>query len=257
MLSGGDAVSTADFWLRSTVAFSTEASSGEVFAIITGHRLLLSRWVDCRMFQAHDPLTATWRGDTMRRRAILSAPDCGEHFWLLALAVMMSGCFTGLPSSPGLRPSTQAVMSQVAETTLSSGWRVDCVADEIRATRRCFAGTFGTPDYGGSKSIPFQVVVYESSTGEQHGPVVEPGFNTWPGQNPTVRVDQNPPITDMGSRRLIEELETGSAAKAEYWVWPEGSRRMAVDLTGFSEAFQLLMSKVNAGGPQNTTAPVR
>jgi len=73
---------------------------------------------------------------------------------------------------------------------------------------------------------------------------VQPGFNTFPGKVPIVRVDSNPPIFDMHAPELIEQLKKGTIVRAEYYVWPSGAERMTLDPAGFAEAYDLLLQKV-------------
>lgn len=151
-----------------------------------------------------------------------------------------------------LNPSSSAVAQ-------ASGWRVDCLVDDIKATKECFAGTFGMLDYGpdvvfrgdASDARPFRILFFGPENGPLAGPFLFPGLQTWPGSEhpPTVRIDSNDPITDMQSPALFSEMESGSVAKAEYWVWPSGPERMTVDLTGYRQAYQLLLSKIGRTGP--------
>ncbi len=165
---------------------------------------------------------------------------------ILSLAVLLIGCAPEMTPTSSLPPSAQEAIQHVAETTLASGWRVDCLADDVKATRECFAGTFGSPSYGGDPHIPFRIV-FRSFTpnGPMIGPILEPGYQTWPGDDrpPTIRIDSNNPIENMQDPDLFREMDTGVLAKAEYWVWPTGPERMSVNLNGFHEAYQLLLAK--------------
>lgn len=155
------------------------------------------------------------------------------------LLVALTACATTHTSQ--VDREIAATLAQVRQTTLPSGWRVDCLTDEVHAIRTCFAGNFGTALGGTSASIPFRVVFVDAV-----GPEVQPGFSTYPGRTPTVRVDSNPPVYDMRSADLINQMKHGSIARAEYHVWPTGAARMTLDLTGFAEALDSLLARVRA-----------
>jgi hypothetical protein len=112
--------------------------------------------------------------------------------------------------------------------------------DEVHGTRQCYAATFGSNPWSTAPNVPFRVVFMN-----REGPVVQPGFNTFPGRTPTVRVDDNDPIYDMRDPKLIEQLKTGRIVRAEYHVWPSGAERMTLDPSGFAEAYALLLQKVD------------
>lgn len=122
-------------------------------------------------------------------------------------------------------------------TTLASGWRVDCNEDHFTNSKRCFAGTFGSAP-GFDRSIPFQVY-FENG----RGPAIMPGFNTYPGRTATIRVDSGAIRSANAAQAVINDLRSGSIAYVVYHSWPEGEKRMTVDLTGFTEAYDLLLSK--------------
>jgi hypothetical protein len=161
-----------------------------------------------------------------------------------ALAVLLTGCAqqTQVPDS------MQSAKQRVADTTLPSGWRVDCNVDDTNATKECFAGTFGITAYKGAlNGPPFRIVFRGPENGPLlQGPFVEPGFQDWPGDEytPTVRIDNNEPIHDNPA--LFREMDTGVLAKVEYWVWPTGPERMSVNLAGFHEAYKLLLTKAGS-----------
>lgn len=97
------------------------------------------------------------------------------------------------------------------------------------------------------KSIPFQVKYINNL-----GPLFMVGFNTYPGREPTVKIDGNQPITinkygyaGSNAEELIFLLENGSILRGEYHSWPQGAKRMYVELEGFSMAYQKLMELVN------------
>ncbi len=169
-----------------------------------------------------------------------------------ALAVLLTGC----AQQKQMPDSMQSAMQRVADTTLPSGWRVDCNVDDINATKECFAVTSGISAYEALSSPPFRIVFRGPENGPLlQGPFVEPGFQDWPGDEytPTVRIDNNEPIHDMYNPALFREMDTGVLAKVEYWVWPTGPERMSVNLAGFHEAYKLLLIK--AGSPQPAISP--
>ena len=135
--------------------------------------------------------------------------------------------------------SAGCVSSTDAPTVSRSSWRVDCSTDQVTAERRCFAGTFGTPQ------APFQVY-YNGS----RGPFVMAGFNTFPGRNALVRFDSDStPFTvpdDAGvsairpAPQIVQRMMTASTAHVRYNSWPNGGRTMTVDVTGFPEAWSRL-----------------
>lgn len=147
--------------------------------------------------------------------------------------------------------------SQVPEwyqlAKVNDNWNVNCTVDPVTTSRRCFASTFGQMmghdgrPYG-EKSIPFQVYFFDTL-----GPFVMVGWHTYPGRYPIVRVDDNTPITvrdDGGVSTLepepflVEQLRLGKVARAQFHSWPEGCRNMFIDLAGFEEAWQRLVSYV-------------
>jgi hypothetical protein len=104
----------------------------------------------------------------------------------------------------------------------------------------------------GDKGIPFQVSFYDST-----GPYLMVGHHTYPGRRPQLRIDDDEAVLiddDAGVSRagthpeLIDRLRHASVVRARYHVWPEGSRDMIVDVTGFDEAWSRLQELV-AGAP--------
>jgi len=127
-------------------------------------------------------------------------------------------------------PTSQAVYRRAIDTTLPSGWRVDCNYDQFKAENRCFAATF-------SDDAPFQVVYINDS-----GPTLFTPHN-YPGRRGTVRVDDGPVRFFEDATNIVNDMKVGQKAFVVYHVWPEGERNMIVDITGFSQAFALLQQK--------------
>lgn len=129
--------------------------------------------------------------------------------------------------------STGNLSAKVAESTLASGWRVDCTGDQFKAQRTCFAGTFGDT----RATLKFFQIGYVNGAG--------PGLfvpHDFPGRTPTVRVDNGPVLSDPAA--IVEALKAGTTAYVVFHVWPTGEERMTVDVRGFSEAYALLLTKL-------------
>lgn len=139
---------------------------------------------------------------------------------IIALALALSGC-----AAPALK----------GESSIS-GWSVKCSADKALAQSQCHMAKF-------DDGVPF-ILRYRITSEGVSGPVVEPGYNTFPGRDPTVRVDQHMPVSDMRSAKLIDQMRTGTTAVATYHVWPGGRRTMSVDLAGFEAALADLQRQV-------------
>lgn len=127
-------------------------------------------------------------------------------------------------------PSGNAIIQNAKQTTLSSGWRVDCNYNQFKAENRCFAATF-------SGSSPFQIVFINQS-----GPTIFTP-HTFPGRRGTVRVDNGKVRFFEDAVGIVNDMKVGEKAFVVYHVWPEGERKMIVDITGFSEAYELLLKK--------------
>jgi hypothetical protein len=156
-----------------------------------------------------------------------------------------------------------------ARRRVNENWSVDCTVDQVTGTRRCFAATFGQAmDHEGkgygARNIPFQIYYLLPAPGSQpppppppgvasqenlNGPFVLVGFHSYPGMKPTVRVDDNAPLTVRDSaggeargrdQELVEQLLIGTVARARYYIWPDGPKDMIVDLTGIKEAWERL-----------------
>jgi hypothetical protein len=167
----------------------------------------------------------------------------------IAIALAMGGC-AQTPMEAAIAKSkveSAEILRRDQLTHVNANWRVDCVTDPVKATKDCFAGTFGqamTHDgvgYGG-KDMPFQVRYLNGQ-----GPVIVVGWNSYPGKTPTIRVDESPPIRVSGSAEpdVIKQLLTGSTVRGEYYAWPSASpKRIIVDLAGFGEAWTALQAKL-------------
>lgn len=143
-----------------------------------------------------------------------------------------------------------ALMEQQRSTRyVNSNWYVDCAVDAVSAVRRCYASTFGKSlghdgEPYGSNIIPFKVVYVDKS-----GPYVEVGVHDFPGRTPTVRIDDNKPVSvqDYGGVQapspdplLVQQMLSGRVTRATYHVWPKGPEQMYVDISGFDQAWQRL-----------------
>lgn len=150
---------------------------------------------------------------------------------VLAATLMLTGC--------AATQALEATAKRQAETTLPSGWRVDCVDDQHLAQRRCYAATF-------VDDVPFQVFYLNGA-----GPALMPGWHTYPGRHATVRVDNGPVLTvpTGTAKAIVAALGEGQTAYITYHEWPKGERRMALDLSGFNEAHHLLLEKMAAPLP--------
>jgi hypothetical protein len=146
----------------------------------------------------------------------------------LAMAAMLAGC-----SSSG-----NAIKARIDATTLShavgeEGWRVDCLTDHHKAETRCFAGSFDQDGRGA-----FQMVYLNGK-----GPILYTP-NDFPGRVATVRVDNGPVIPETNARGIVEALKVGKVAYVIYHRWPSGEEKMTVDVRGFAEAYQVLLTKL-------------
>lgn len=152
-----------------------------------------------------------------------------SRFVGLFLALFASSC-----AQPGINRELQ---QQVRDTTLQSGWRVDCTYDRFKDVNRCFAGIFGEAP----NTAPLQVFYLN-----QRGPFIMAGRHDFPGRTPTVRVDEKKPMPTTDAKGIIEALKSGSTAYVVYHVWPKGERRSVVKISGFPEAYDLLQKKRRA-----------
>lgn len=137
-------------------------------------------------------------------------------------AMLLAGC-----------ASTNPAMQRANDTTLASGWRVDCTDDQALAQRTCYAGTFGET----SETLKFFQIAFVNKT----GPLLRTPHD-FPGRTPSVRVGDGPVLTDPA--KIVEALKAGGTAYVAFDVWPYGGQRMIVKVDGFAEAYQLLLQRV-------------
>jgi hypothetical protein len=75
------------------------------------------------------------------------------------------------------------------------------------------------------------------------------GHHTDPSREPVVRVDDNEAFVGaeaLTSDEIVGQLKTGTTARIRYWPFPRGPEDATVDLSGFVEAYELLLEKVQA-----------
>lgn len=157
---------------------------------------------------------------------------------VLSAVVIATAALAGCsPSQQGakLLAEGSAIGMRVDATTSSSGWRVDCTSDQYTASKRCFAATFGTGAAG--SGVPFQVY-YENG----RGPNILAGYNDFPGREATVRIDDGVVRKASEATAIVSALSKGTTAFVIYNVWPEGERRMTVNIAGFAEAYAKLQA---------------
>jgi hypothetical protein len=134
-----------------------------------------------------------------------------------------------------------------AQVSAKSDWSVSCNTDAVGRFKECFAGTFGSPmDYQGKPFLPpsYPLRVYFR---DGRGPYMTIGFRNFPGERPYIRFDDDRTaytIPDDGgvssvgfATPAVNRMQTASVARARFWTWPDGSRDMYVDLTGFATAY--------------------
>lgn len=164
-------------------------------------------------------------------------------------------------AAQAVTPAERAEMDRIKKEALERGaritkerrvndnWSAFCNVDAVTGVKKCAAGTFayamdheGKPF--GTKNYPFQVYFVNNQ-----GPYVMVGLHTFPGRNPTVRVDDGAPVTvgdDGGvsppvpAPALVDQIRTGLVARARFHSWPKGAQDIYVELTGFEEAWQRL-----------------
>lgn len=138
---------------------------------------------------------------------------------VLPLCLMLAGC------------SSMATTKAAFDASVIGNWRINCVDDHAKAERMCFAGSFG-PD--ARTTLKYFQIAFVNGV----GPVlVVP--NDYPGQVPTVRVDEGPVLSDPAA--IVQALMVGKTAYVVFYHWPEGEQRMTVDVTGFPEAYAALL----------------
>lgn len=176
---------------------------------------------------------------------------CRTLLMMSAMSFGLLGCATSPPPPPAPRaPPLQLQAAQAAAKALeerrrvNENWSADCIVDKITTSRRCFAATFGRPmkadgtPFMGQATIPLEVFYVDSA-----GPFLQIGFNTFPGRDPTVRVDDGVPYTfpeRAPPAALLAELRAGRVLRGRYYVWPRGAADAIFDLTGIEEALSRL-----------------
>ena len=80
------------------------------------------------------------------------------------------------------------------------------------------------------------------------------GWHNFPGEQPTIRFDDDGnsyTIPDDGgvsaigtANSAVNRMKTASVARARFWTFPDGSKDMYVDVTGFSAALAELQTLV-------------
>jgi hypothetical protein len=169
----------------------------------------------------------------------------GFHGAAFASLLALAGCAAGAQYDQALKRD--------AETTASSGWRVDCTDDQTLDVRRCFAAKFS------GDSVPFQVYYYD-----KEGPFILAGFHTDPVSRAAVRVDDFAPVVLTNSNqysfeisskarraeaeRLVADLQRGKVARVRYHAFPASARDTTIDLTGFPEVHDLLLKTIAEKG---------
>src|SRR3569623_1131940 len=130
--------------------------------------------------------------------------------------------------------STASKLEYDASLFPGGNWRVDCTDDHAKAQTTCFAGTFASSSTATSKA--FQIIYINKI-----GPLLMVN-NDFPGETPTVRVDDGPVLSDPSA--IVEALRAGRTAYVVFYQWPRGEERMTVDVTGFSAAYRALLQRL-------------
>lgn len=150
--------------------------------------------------------------------------------------LMVAGCQTS--AAPETKVSTASAPTPANRS--EEGWHVSCQYDQFKAERRCWTGTFGEKTPG--LILRFFQVSYTNGKGPS---IWVP--HDFPGRVATVRVDNGPVVSVTDASRIVEQLKAGTTAYVVFHVWPDGQRKMIVNLTGFNEAYAELQ-KTLAGG---------
>jgi hypothetical protein len=126
-------------------------------------------------------------------------------------------------------------VAEVKAQTTKDGWLVRCNYDQFKAERECFAGKFGDTRGHGEASVKIAFL-----NGE--GPTIQIPFNDYPGATATIRVDDGPVLPITESAALVKSFGSGRTAYVAFYNWPDGERKLTIDLAGFSEAYSQLLS---------------
>jgi len=132
------------------------------------------------------------------------------------------------------RARAAATLERVQRTTLPSGWRVDCIEDELTLIVECFAAK----DFPSTTEYPSGGVVRVAIRGGRLHITAEPHW--FPGEQPTIRVDGFPCCAT--GERLLEQMLAGTGGVAQRYEWPDGAKRFRFDLAGFPEAYERLVA---------------
>lgn len=156
----------------------------------------------------------------------------------VAAAIALTAC---VPSSPSSTPT-------------KTEWNVRCNTDAVNLSTECFAGTFGSPmNSEGQPYLPpaFPLKIFYRNG---RGPYMQVGWHNFPGEQPTIRFDDDGnsyTIPDDGgvsaigtANSAVNRMKTASVARARFWTFPDGSKDMYVDVTGFSAALAELQTLV-------------
>jgi hypothetical protein len=191
---------------------------------------------------------------------------CDLLKWPGIIALRFNGCllYEERQKSVGYLVRMLAVVAILAstacaETTSSqvsgkSDWSVRCNTDAVTRSTECFAGTFGSPmNSAGQPFLPpaYPLKVYFL---DGRGPYLQVGFHDFPGERPSIRFDSDRnayTIPDDGgvssagiATSAVNRMQTALVARARFWTWPDGSRDMYVDLTGFAAAYAELRARI-------------
>lgn len=124
---------------------------------------------------------------------------------------------------------------RIRETTLASGWRVDCDIDKMTDKKKCFS----------HKRFDDQVVRVEKN---EYGTWLTFSLNSHPGRLGRVRIDSHPAIsyektiiTDKSTvDTLISQMKTGKQGISQTTVWPGRPVELTFSLEGFGDAYARL-----------------
>lgn len=130
------------------------------------------------------------------------------------------------------RAEADAIMQKVSAETDENGWRVTCAYDQHKDLKTCRMSK------GSAAKFAFLTVLFVNG----EGPGVAIFGHTFPGRDATIRVNSGPVLKVNDYQQVVEALSAEGTAYVVYHVWPEGERRMEIDLTGFNEAYKRLRS---------------
>lgn len=163
---------------------------------------------------------------------------------VLTLALVISAAHT-LSACVKYETTKERTLREIQEQNapyMVEGWLVRCNDQKATNSSTCSAskwfpqcdGCFGTPFF-----IDDFLTLLPSGLVRQTRKIT-PGRHTETWEKPTVRVDNNAPISDMSSSTLMWQLRSGKRAYAKYYEWPYGPDTMEANLTGLSAALTRL-----------------